>query len=168
MNLIQLKLTAAIMIGGDIQKRGTIIEVSEHEARTLLYRGRAELVGGELSDAGPLSAALTGVDTRGDLNPLDENGVADLHNIDIESLSYEELQAYAARLHSELDTSLPQDELLTAVKQSEIPKPKAEQTMNPEDAKPVIATGASEEVKPDAGSKVVKAAKSAKADTKKE
>lgn len=40
---VLLKLTSAITIGGEIAKRGDVIEVSEVEAKNLLSRGKAEL-----------------------------------------------------------------------------------------------------------------------------
>lgn len=43
MKTAHLKLTSAIAFGGTIQRAGTIVEVSESEARNLLDRGKAVL-----------------------------------------------------------------------------------------------------------------------------
>jgi hypothetical protein len=43
MNSVHLKLTSAIAIGGNIFKPGTIVEVSDSDARDLLNRGKAEV-----------------------------------------------------------------------------------------------------------------------------
>ncbi|QKN87904.1 putative exonuclease, terminase endonuclease subunit [Acinetobacter phage vB_AbaP_Alexa] len=45
-----LKLTAAIVIDGEIRKAGELVEVDKSLAENLLYRGRAELV--ETDDEG--------------------------------------------------------------------------------------------------------------------
>lgn len=37
-------LTAAVVINGEVRKRGEEVELSKTEAENLLYRGRAELV----------------------------------------------------------------------------------------------------------------------------
>lgn len=39
-----VKLTAAVVIDGEIRKRGEEVELSKVDAENLLYRGRAELV----------------------------------------------------------------------------------------------------------------------------
>lgn len=45
-----LKLTAAIVIDGEIRKAGEQVEVDKALAENLLYRGRAELVGSDEAD----------------------------------------------------------------------------------------------------------------------
>lgn len=40
---VTLKLTASIAVGGNILRRGQLVEVTEVEARGLLARGKAEL-----------------------------------------------------------------------------------------------------------------------------
>lgn len=52
MKTIVVKLTAAVVLGGEIQKRGTTIEVEKTLADNLIYRGRAELVGSDDTDEG--------------------------------------------------------------------------------------------------------------------
>jgi hypothetical protein len=47
MTTVNLKLTAAIAIGGEIIHAGEIIEVSQEAAKNLLHRGKAELATGE-------------------------------------------------------------------------------------------------------------------------
>lgn len=47
-----VKLTAAVVLNGEIQKRGTTIEVEKTLADNLIYRGRAEQVGGDDTDEG--------------------------------------------------------------------------------------------------------------------
>lgn len=42
-NSIVLKLTSAIVVDGEVMKKGSLIEVSEAEAKNLLHRGKAEL-----------------------------------------------------------------------------------------------------------------------------
>lgn len=42
-----IKLTAAVVLNGGIQKRGATVEVESVLADNLIYRGRAELVGSD-------------------------------------------------------------------------------------------------------------------------
>lgn len=41
--LVNLKITSAIAIGGEIKTAGTIVNVPEELAKNLMHRGRAEL-----------------------------------------------------------------------------------------------------------------------------
>lgn len=40
---IELKITSAIVINGDVVRPNTVVTVSDREARNLLHRGKAEL-----------------------------------------------------------------------------------------------------------------------------
>lgn len=42
-NSIVLKLTSAIAVDGEVMKKGSLVEVTEAEAKNLLHRGKAEL-----------------------------------------------------------------------------------------------------------------------------
>ncbi|AVO37387.1 hypothetical protein [Pukyongiella litopenaei] len=53
---VKLKITSAIAIGGQIQRAGTVVAVSEDVAKNLLHRGRAELATAEMA---------TGPETKG-------------------------------------------------------------------------------------------------------
>lgn len=50
MKSVLLKLTSAIVISGVIAKAGEVVEVTEHEAKNLLARGKGELHGEQLAD----------------------------------------------------------------------------------------------------------------------
>lgn len=47
MKTIWLKVTSAIVVGGDIAKPGELVEVTQGEAKNLLHRGKAELATAE-------------------------------------------------------------------------------------------------------------------------
>lgn len=47
MKTIWLKVTSAIVVGGDIAKPGELVEVTQTEAKNLLHRGKAELATAE-------------------------------------------------------------------------------------------------------------------------
>lgn len=51
-----LKLTSAIAVDGEVMKAGSIVEVSEIEAKNLLSRGKAELHGEQTEGPRDLSA----------------------------------------------------------------------------------------------------------------
>lgn len=47
MKTIWLKVTSAIVVGGEIAAPGELVEVTESEAKNLLHRGKAELATAE-------------------------------------------------------------------------------------------------------------------------
>ena len=51
-----LKLTSAIAVDGEVMKAGSIVEVSEIEAKNLLSRGKAELHGEQAAAPRDLNA----------------------------------------------------------------------------------------------------------------
>lgn len=58
--IVQLKLTGAVVIDGIIARAGTIVEMVESEARDLLRRGKAEIhaiLGDEGDDSDPNAGA---------------------------------------------------------------------------------------------------------------
>lgn len=65
MNTVILMLTSAIAIAGEVMRAGSLVEVTEDEARDLLHRGKGELRGADPEFAGAITPdgdALTAAD----------------------------------------------------------------------------------------------------------
>jgi len=149
-NLLVLRVTSAMMIGGQIQKAGTLIEVTEQEATQYLGRKKAVLVEGELSEAGPFSSRQTGgnLPDSGNVNITDLQRVNDTHQVDLDGMTLDQLKEYASKVHSEIPLNQKKADLLTAIKQAEIPKPEAEQKLLGEGQGVVIPTGSDTPINP--------------------
>lgn len=91
-NSLYVKLTAAMMMGGQMMRAGSEVEVTEIEARKLLQRGRCVLAEGETLDpkVGPMTtASLSGEDgnTSVETSPL--------NLVDLSALTVDQLREYA-------------------------------------------------------------------------
>lgn len=85
---VEVKITAAVAIGGNIIKPGKIILLPYGLAQNLLQRGRAELAGDERPDAKSAEAELKNM-SRDQLN----EAAADYELEGIEKLSDKDLRA---------------------------------------------------------------------------
>lgn len=149
-NLLVMRVTSAMMIGGQIQKSGTLIEVTEQEATIYASRNKAVLVEGELSETGPFATRQTGENLQNNAGAglLDLQRVNDTHQVDLDGMTLDQLKEYASKVHSEIPLNQKKPDLLKAIKQAEIPKPESEQKLLPEGAGQVIPTGSDTPIDP--------------------
>jgi hypothetical protein len=91
---IYLRLTSAIAIDGGICRAGSIVEVSELEAKNLLHRGKAVLATEE--DGVPVA-------DEGDLNP------------DFSKMKKAELLQFCEANDIQADDGMTKDEILAAI-----------------------------------------------------
>lgn len=148
--LLQMRVTSAMMLGGQIQKAGTVIEVTEQEARIYQSRNKAVLVEGELSETGPFASRQTGENLPGNggVKITDLQRVNDTHQVDLDAMTLDQLKEYASKVHSEIPLNQKKGDLLKAIKQAEIPKPEAEQKLLGEGEGTVIPTGSDTPINP--------------------
>lgn len=66
---VHLKIASAVVIGGDIQAKGAIVEVDEPLAKDLLRRGKAELAT-EHDRPAPVEAEAAEVEQEADPEPV--------------------------------------------------------------------------------------------------
>ena len=148
-NLLVMRITSAMMVGGQIQRAGTLIEVTEQEAQIYMGRNKAVLVEGELTETGPFASRQTGGNLPGkDVNLSDLQTVNDTHKVDLDGMNLEELKEYTSKVHSEINLNQKKADLLKAVKQAEIPKPESEQKLLPAGEGTVIPTGSDTPIEP--------------------